>query len=101
MHSSERECVQGTDRELMQFHQKGEPPSGILPFEGAYLSCTRRERGMCVLCHQKLVQSLFYDIVYASMPCKAVIQKYGDLWTGQRVRKGGELLLLINEFTDN
>lgn len=34
---------------------------------------------MCVLCHRKMVQSLFYDIVYASVPCKAVIQKYGNI----------------------
>ncbi len=38
-----------------------------------------RPRQMCVLCHRKLVQSLFYDIIYCGTPYRGVIQRYGNI----------------------
>lgn len=38
-----------------------------------------QDRRMCVLCHRRLVQSLFYDIVYAGVPFNGVIQRYGNI----------------------
>ena len=34
---------------------------------------------MCVLCHRRLVQSLFYDIIYAGSPYRGIIQLYGNI----------------------
>lgn len=36
-------------------------------------------RQMCVICHRRYVQSLFYDMLYASSPYRGVIQKYGNI----------------------
>lgn len=36
-------------------------------------------RQMCVLCHRKLVQNLFYEIVYTGSPYRGVIQRYGNI----------------------
>ena len=35
--------------------------------------------GLCVLCHRKRVQGLFYDIVYSGKPCHGTIQRYGNI----------------------
>lgn len=40
---------------------------------------TLRGRHMCVLCHRKLVQGLFYDIMYSGVPFNGVIQRYGNI----------------------
>ncbi len=78
----ERPCVMGSNCECNYISTRpGESFTGvefILPFE-ASLDASERQRQMCVLCHRKLVQSLFYDIMYAGAPFSGVIQRYGNI----------------------
>ena len=46
---------------------------------GASAHEDRSPRRTCVLCHRKLVQSRFYDIIYSGMPFRGVIQRYGNI----------------------
>lgn len=48
---------------------------------------------MCVLCHRKLVQSLFYDIIYSGSQCNGVIQRYGNI-CGQESEYAREVVLV-------
>lgn len=66
----ERPCVMGSNCECNFIGtRQGEGFVGvefILPSE-ACMEASERSRSMCVLCHRRLVQSLFYDIIYAGM----------------------------------
>jgi hypothetical protein len=78
----ERQCVMGSNCEcnFIGAHP-GEGFTAVeftLPSEQYVDSCDR-SRQMCVLCHRRLVQSLFYDIIYAGSPYKGVIQRYGNI----------------------
>lgn len=73
---NERECVMGAACEC-NFISKGDSFVGVefvLPGEQS-----SDEVQMCVLCHRRTVQSLFYDIVYTGVPFKGVIQRYGNI----------------------
>ena len=78
----ERPCVMGSNCECNFISTRpAESFVGvefILPFE-ASLDASKRPRQMCVLCHRKLVQSLFYDIMYSAAPFHGVIQRYGNI----------------------
>ena len=78
----ERPCVMGSNCECNFISTRpNESFVGvefILPFE-ASLDASERSRQMCVLCHRKLVQSLFYDIMYSGAPFHGVIQRYGNI----------------------
>ena len=39
----------------------------------------RHKQQMCVLCHRRLVQSLFHDIIYSGSPYRGIIQRYGNI----------------------
>jgi hypothetical protein len=66
----ERQCIMGANCECNFIGSR--PGDGftcikfILPLE-ACVESSARTRQMCVLCHSRLVQSLFYDIIYAGM----------------------------------
>lgn len=36
-------------------------------------------RQMCVLCHRKMVQNLFHDIIYTGAQHRGIIQRYGNI----------------------
>lgn len=71
----ERTCVMGSNCECNFIGtRQGEGFIGvefILPSE-ASMEASERARSMCVLCHRRLVQSLFYDIIYAGVCVFAV-----------------------------
>ena len=80
----ERPCMMGANCECHFISTApGESFTGVeflLPCESAMdCSSRRRERHMCVLCHRKLVQSLFYDIIYSGAPYRGIIQRYGNI----------------------
>jgi hypothetical protein len=68
MWEHERLCIMGTNCECNFIGTRaGEGFTAvefILPSEACILPA-QRTRQMCVLCHRRLVQSLFYDIIYA------------------------------------
>jgi hypothetical protein len=68
MYESERACVMGTNCECNFIGSA--PGHGFISVEFTLpsedcLQVSERARQMCVLCHRRLVQSLFYDIVYS------------------------------------
>jgi hypothetical protein len=69
----------------------------ILPFE-ASTDASERRRQMCVLCHRKLVQSLFYDIMYAGAPFSGVIQRYGNICNHAGKKHGQEDASFLSGF---
>lgn len=84
----ERACSMGESCECNYISARpGESFTGVeftIPSEqcGAHgLEDHRQERRvhLCVLCHRKRVQGLFYDIVYGGMPYRGVIQCYGNI----------------------
>lgn len=79
----ERPCVMGASCECNFISTRpGEAFTGvefILPSEVHLDVSERPQRQMCVLCHRKLVQSLFYDIMYSGAPFRGVIQRYGNM----------------------
>lgn len=79
----ERPCMMGPNCECHFISTApGESFTGVeflLPSESVMDCSTRSERRMCVLCHRKLVQSLFYDIIYSGAPYRGVIQRYGNI----------------------
>jgi hypothetical protein len=78
----ERPCVMGERCECMMISRDGGGFIGvefILPNERQTTSSDASERHMCVLCHRKLVQGLFHDIVYGGSSFRGVIQRYGSI----------------------
>ena len=77
--SSERTCVMGERCECTMISREGGfvGVEFILPGENIHQGGATRQ--MCVLCHRKLVQSLFHDIVYGGVPYRGVIQRYGNI----------------------
>lgn len=66
-------CVMGRRCECMMLDEN-KPFIGIrlaLPHDGC------AEENLCVLCHRRLVQDLFYDLLYTGQPFRGLIQKYG------------------------
>jgi hypothetical protein len=78
----ERPCIMGGNCECNYLGTR--PGDGftavefVLPSE-VCLSAKDRQPQMCVLCHRKLVHTLFYDIIYAGSPYRGVIQRYGNI----------------------
>ena len=73
---TERKCVMGDDCEC-NFIVKGD---GFTAVEFLLPNSQPTEHAqMCVLCHRRSVQSLFYDTVYSGIPYKGVIQRYGNI----------------------
>lgn len=79
----ERPCVMGSSCECNFISTRPEESftgvEFILPSEAHLDVSERQQRQMCVLCHRKLVQSLFYDIMYSGAPFRGVIQRYGNI----------------------
>lgn len=74
--ATERECVMGEECEC-NFIAKGEGFAGVeflLPGEKKHATPQ-----MCVLCHRRMVQSLYHDIIYSGIPFRGVIQRYGNI----------------------
>ena len=67
MFDYERPCVMGALCECNFLSEGFTAVEFLLPSEAATMT-PASERQMCVLCHRKLVQKLFYDIVYAGSP---------------------------------
>ncbi len=68
MYESERACVMGINCECNFIGSA--PGHGFISVEFTLpsedcLQVSERPRQMCVLCHRRLVQSLFYDIIYS------------------------------------
>jgi hypothetical protein len=82
MWSYERHCIMGCNCECNFISPiPGEAFTAVefvLPSE-ACLDASERTRQMCVLCHRKMVQSLFYDILYEGKPFHGIIQRYGSM----------------------
>ena len=88
IYSYERPCVMGSSCECNFI---GASPSDgftavefLLPSEASALGSGQQPvaaaaHQMCVLCHRRLVQSLFYDIIYAGSPYRGIIQRYGNI----------------------
>jgi hypothetical protein len=53
----------------------------MLPSE-VCVDSSDRARQICVLCHRRLVQSLFYDIIYAGMVCVYSFRNYRLIYAG-------------------
>lgn len=79
MFEHERPCIMGTQCECNFVSTiSGEGFIGVeftLPSDPDGSS----KRQMCVLCHRKLVQKLFYDIIYTGSPYRGIIQRYGNI----------------------
>lgn len=86
----ERPCVMGPNCECNFISTRaGESFTGVEFILPSNVSSTRDDqslpekdnnaRHMCVLCHRKLVQGLFYDIMYSGTPFSGVIQRYGNI----------------------
>lgn len=87
MREDERPCVMGVNCECNFVGNKvGDGFTAVefpLPSEATHdgsaaeSGCSQQQQHqrMCVLCHRRLVQSLFYDIIYSGV-CSAPIQHY-------------------------
>jgi hypothetical protein len=66
MHDYERQCVMGANCECNFIGSDGfTAVEFLLPAEASALEARQlAAQQMCVLCHRRLVQSLFYDIIY-------------------------------------
>jgi hypothetical protein len=74
--STERPCVMGERCECTMVSRE----CGFVGVE--FILPNERQgatRQMCVLCHRKLVQGLFHDIIYGGAPYRGVIQRYGNI----------------------
>lgn len=76
---SERACAMGETCEFTKISR--DPGDGFVGVEFLLPGESRAESPphMCVLCHRKTVQTLFYDMVYSGSPCHCVIQRYGNI----------------------
>ncbi len=76
MHDGERLCVMGDECECRKIcRSEGfTAVEFVLPNAGP-----EPVRQMCVLCHRRAVQSLYYDTIFLGIPCKGVIQRYGNI----------------------
>ena len=85
MFEHERPCIMGPQCECNFVSTiTGEGFIGvefILPSDAAQNldGSSSKKRQMCVLCHRKLVQKLFYDIIYTGSPYRGIIQRYGNI----------------------
>lgn len=78
--ASERPCAMGDTCECTKITR--DPADGFVAVEFLLPGECRDESTpphMCVLCHRKTVQTLFYDMVYSGTPCHCVIQRYGNI----------------------
>lgn len=66
-------CVMGKQCECMQIDEARQfvGVRFVLPVP------TAGQDNLCVLCHRRLVQDLFYDLLYTGRPFRGLIQKYG------------------------
>lgn len=74
--SSERHCVMGEECECNMISRE----DGFTGVE--FILPNERQtpaRQTCVLCHRKLVQTLFYDMIYSGAQFRGVIQRYGNI----------------------
>jgi hypothetical protein len=88
--SSERRCVMGENCECNMLSRE----NGFIAVE--FILPNERQtptRQMCVLCHRKLVQNLFYEIVYTGSPYRGVIQRYGNI-CGHQDEYAREVMLI-------
>ena len=81
MHDYERPCVMGANCECNFIGSDGfTAVEFLLPAEASALEARQlAAQQMCVLCHRRLVQSLFYDIIYTGSPYRGIIQRYGNI----------------------
>ncbi len=93
----ERLCVMGSSCECNFISTRAGEAFTAVEFLPPSAGCSdekQTERQMCVLCHRKFVQGVFYDIVYSGVQCKGVIQRYGNICNvaGEYAR---EVMLII------
>ena len=83
--ASERPCVMGDMCECNMISSVNGFTGVAFVLPGDVANGDEEEEGktgqhMCVLCHRKMVQSLFFDMVYCGVPhARGVIQRYGNI----------------------
>jgi hypothetical protein len=85
VNKGERTCVMESECECMKIDY-------LNPFKGVEFllpgECETDTVQMCVLCHRRFVQTLFYDVVYSGKSFRGVVQKYGSICgSGQYARE--------------
>jgi len=75
----EEECIMGEECECMMIdpEQKFVGVRFQLPDEDP--SSLQHTGKLCVICHRKYVQTIFYDILYSGHPFRGIVQRFGNI----------------------
>lgn len=75
----EDQCIMGEECECMMIDPEHRFVGVRFQLPNEDPSSLSHSGKLCVLCHRKYVQTIFYDILYSSRPFRGVVQRFGNI----------------------